>query len=266
MAIRSPKIRVQESDRRVTVPLERREWASWIRQAEVYSKKGLINPRMYDRLLMETDWIEEHKRKPVYAFFKRAFDVIFCSVVLVTLSPILLLCATAVKFTSPGPIFFKHLRCGLRGKPFFCYKFRTYIEMEEPIRTSAPLLKSGQFLRTPAGGELRNWRLDELPQLWNVIKGDMSLVGPRPLSIEDCATIPNRYIARFAAMPGITGEWQANRPNTISPEAKLRLDCLYIRRRGFRHDLYLLWRTIWMLVQGERGSDKSYRLKHHLDE
>lgn len=263
MGVRAKKKPAKAGDRHSATPLLGKKWVSWIHQAEAYSERGLVNARLYERLLRDVEWMEEYERKPLYRHIKRGFDLVFSALLLILLSPVFLLCALAVRITSPGPILFRQLRCGLGAKPFFCYKFRTYLDSDQPITAGAPMVKSGKASRTPIGGELRNWRLDELPQIWNVLKGDMSLVGPRPLSLEDCVTIPEHFSKRFAVMPGITGEWQANRPNTIPSRSKLRLDCLYVNRRGFRHDFYLLWRTISVVAKGERGAERSYTKKHH---
>jgi Undecaprenyl-phosphate glucose phosphotransferase len=179
---------------------------------------------------------------------KRTMDVILSSLALVLLSPVLLVIAALVKLTSPGPVFYRQERCGLNGKAFQMLKFRS-MRTDAELHTGAVWAQKDDPRRTPLGSFLRKTSLDELPQLINVLKGDMSLVGPRPerpVFIQQFSkTIPN-YMARHCVKAGITGWAQVHgwRGNT-SLRKRVQYDLYYITHWNPWLDLRILWMTLF---------------------
>jgi Undecaprenyl-phosphate glucose phosphotransferase len=179
---------------------------------------------------------------------KRAMDVVLSALALVLLSPLMLVIAVLVKLTSPGPIFYRQERCGLNGRTFHMLKFRS-LRVDAEQKTGAVWAVKNDPRRTPLGAFLRKTSLDELPQLWNVLKGDMSLVGPRPerpVFIQQFSkTIPN-YMARHCVKAGITGWAQVHgwRGNT-SLRKRLQYDLYYITHWTPWLDLRILWMTLF---------------------
>ena len=187
-----------------------------------------------------------------YLKVKRIMDLAICLAVLPALLPVMGLCALAIWFDDPGPLVFHQLRTGKGGRRFRMYKFRT-------MRTNAETLKkefahlneltwpdfkiSNDPRITRIGGFLRKTSLDELPQILNVIKGDMSLVGPRPTSF-DVSTYHLWHTERLEVLPGITGLWQVSGRSDIDFDDRLKLDVEYIERQSFSFDVLILFRTI----------------------
>jgi lipopolysaccharide/colanic/teichoic acid biosynthesis glycosyltransferase len=177
---------------------------------------------------------------------KRAFDVVVGSCALIVLSPVMATVAALVRVRLGSPVIFRQLRPGLRGRPFTIYKFRTMLDTKD---ASGALLPSVE--RTPTFGQrLRALSLDELPELWNVVKGDMSLVGPRPLMTSYLPRYNAEQARRHDVRPGITGLAQVNGRNAISWEQKFALDIEYVDRHDLRLDLAILGRTIGAVLSG----------------
>jgi len=171
---------------------------------------------------------------------KRLFDV-FCSLLgLVMLLPIVLVVTLLILWKFGAPVFFRQTRPGLNGKPFEMVKFRTMLD--ESDSTGNPLPDSERM--TPFGQFLRSASLDELPGLWNVLKGDMSLVGPRPLLMEYLSLYSTEQYRRHQVRPGVTGWAQVNGRNAISWEEKFKLDVWYVDNRSFWLDLKILSLTV----------------------
>ncbi len=196
------------------------------------------------------------------SYGKRIFDVCASGLGLVLLSPIFLLCAACVKASSCGPVFFIQNRTGLGGRPFPMYKFRTMRVGAD--REGSPITRSGDSRILPMGRWLRKAKLDELPQLWNVLKGDMSLVGPRPEVPEFTVGYTSEQRSVFAVRPGITDPAsiyyrdeeqvlaRASDPdyayrNVVLPH-KLQLGAQYIRDLSLGHDLRVIFRTLVEIV------------------
>jgi lipopolysaccharide/colanic/teichoic acid biosynthesis glycosyltransferase len=188
-----------------------------------------------------------------YLAGKRAFDIAFCLLLLPVVAPLLLLCAIAIFFDSPtGPLYIAQVRTGKDGRPFRMYKFRTMVPDAEAMKAALahlnelpwPDFKITNDPRiTRVGRFLRQTSLDELPQLINVMKGDMTLVGPRPTSFAP-STYSVWHTYRLEVKPGITGLWQVRGRNRTDFDERLRLDIEYIRHRSFALDLKILLQTV----------------------
>ena len=200
---------------------------------------------------------------PLAHAIKRTIDVGCASLLLLGLSPLLAYIAVRIKLDSTGPVFFRQDRRGQTGSRFKLIKFRTMTtDAEERLREVADLklhpdsvtFKAAKDPRvTKYGDALRRRSLDELPQLWNVITGDMSLVGPRPLPLDEAAHVPPRYRARERVRPGLTGPWQVLGRSDIPFEDMIKLDYMYVSTWSPRGDLKLLLRTV-AVVFGARGA------------
>jgi sugar transferase EpsL len=177
---------------------------------------------------------------------KRAFDIVFASLLCVLLSPILLLCGLLVGFGIGTPLLFRQVRPGLRGAPFTVYKFRTMSDADE----GGVLLPDAQR-QTRLGRLLRSSSLDELPELINVIKGQMSLVGPRPLLMEYLDRYTPEQARRHEVKPGITGWAQVNGRNALSWEERFRLDVWYVDNQSLLLDLKILRMTLIKVILRE---------------
>jgi lipopolysaccharide/colanic/teichoic acid biosynthesis glycosyltransferase len=185
--------------------------------------------------------------------WKRCIDIVGASLGLVLFSPVMLVAALAIRLTSPGPAIFKQERAALGGRPFWMYKFRTMVagaeqqqELLRPLNEQdGPAFKLSDDPRiTPVGRWLRKTSIDELPQLWNVLKGDMSLVGPRPLPVRESDQCRQWHRARLGVTPGLTCIWQVNGRCNTNFDRWVRMDLDYIRRRSLGFDLLLLAWTI----------------------
>ena len=180
----------------------------------------------------------------INAFVKRLLDVIFSVAGLVLLSPLLILLAAAIRFKLGSPVLFRQQRPGLGGKGFVTYKFRT---MTDQCDAAGKLLPDEQ--RLPAFGRfLRSTSLDELPELFNVLKGDMSIVGPRPLMMKYLRRYTPEQARRHEVKPGITGWAQINGRNAISWEDKFKFDVWYVDNWNAWLDLRIILQSIWMMI------------------
>ncbi|GEN36002.1 sugar transferase [Aneurinibacillus danicus] len=185
---------------------------------------------------------------------KRTFDLV-CSLSLLTVTlPVIGIVALLVRRKLGTPVLFKQERPGLHGKPFYIYKFRT---MTDERDENGELLPDDVRL-TKFGRLLRKFSLDELPQLFNVVKGDISLVGPRPLLMEYLPRYTPRQARRHEVRPGITGWAQVNGRNTISWEEKFELDVWYVENQSFWLDLKILWMTFFKVLRSEGVSKEGH--------
>ena len=215
-----------------------------------------LSPPAY--LVDELDTLPQPHAQPRYLTVKRVFDVLFCLLILVPVVVIALICAVAVRLESPGPIFYSQLRIGKDGRPFRMYKFRTMVENAEELKASLahlnvlppPDFKIPDDPRvTRVGKFLRKTSLDELPQFVNVLKRDMSIVGPRPAE-DGMDTYRLWYGERLEVPPGITGIWQLEGRAAISFDERLRYDLEYIRTMSLWVDIKLIVRTIAVVFKG----------------
>jgi lipopolysaccharide/colanic/teichoic acid biosynthesis glycosyltransferase len=177
---------------------------------------------------------------------KRVFDLLAAGLGLLILSPLLLLIAALVRMWIGAPVLFRQARAGYRGAPFFIYKFRTMTEARGP---DGGLLPDAQRL-TRLGNWLRGASLDELPELLNVLRGEMSLVGPRPLLPEYLPLYSAEQARRHDVYPGLTGWAQVNGRNALTWADRFRLDLWYVANRSFGLDLKILLLTLWVVVRG----------------
>jgi len=177
---------------------------------------------------------------------KRAFDIVVAALMLVALAPLMLLVALLIRWRMGAPVLFRQERPGLGGRPFILYKFRT---MQEATDSRGEPLPDAERL-TPLGAAIRRTSLDELPQLYNVLRGDMSLVGPRPLLTEYLPLYSARQARRHDVRPGITGWAQVNGRNATSWPERFELDVWYVEHRGFGLDLKILWFTLAKVLGG----------------
>jgi exopolysaccharide biosynthesis polyprenyl glycosylphosphotransferase len=205
-------------------------------------------------------------KPPVFEGFdyalKRTFDLIGSLLLIIVLSPVLLTCALAIKLTSRGPIVYRSSRPGIGGAPFSCFKFRTMYRdahsrqpaLEDLNEASGALFKIRDDPRvTPVGRLLRRFSIDELPQLFNVLFGQMSLVGPRPLPQRDYDRLEDWHKKRYLVTPGITGLWQVSGRSDLDFDDLVRLDFLYLERWSVFLDLSILLKTI-PAVLSRRGA------------
>ncbi|MET0257604.1 MAG: sugar transferase [Methylobacterium sp.] len=195
--------------------------------------------------------------KPVGGLHKRCFDVCVALLALIALSPLFVLVALAVKASDRGPIFFRHRRVGNNGEPFDCLKFRTMRPdgdsvLEQHLRSSPAARDEYAATRklkndprvTAIGVFLRKASLDELPQILNILSGEMSLVGPRPIVTAEIAMYGSDAQHYLATRPGLTGAWQVSGRNDVSYEERVRLDRGYVENWSFVTDLVIIVRTV----------------------
>jgi undecaprenyl phosphate N,N'-diacetylbacillosamine 1-phosphate transferase len=182
-------------------------------------------------------------------FFKRALDLLLVAVALPILSPLLAVCALLVRVTSRGPVLFMQERLGLHGRPFQAYKFRT---MTDVPRDAREIYSAGEPDVTLVGGVLRRFKLDELPQLLNVLRGDMSVVGPRPALVRDLAMYDDVARQRLDVRPGLTGLAQIHGNIHLTWPERWQYDVRYVRELSFALDVKILLRTIVLLFVGEQ--------------
>lgn len=219
--------------------------------------KNTIAPDVLAKLLPDDDVVELPRIRqvaggPFYRAVKRAFDVVSCSCALVILAIPMGAIALKIKSESPGPAIYAQTRVGKGGRLFKVYKFRS---MYTDAEARGAQWAQGEDPRvTPFGRKLRNSRLDEIPQFWNVVKGDMSLIGPRPERPVFHEAFKERihgWEQRLAVRPGITGLAQVEGGYELLPKEKALLDIEYIERRGFALDFSLIWRTLRTMATGE---------------
>ena len=202
---------------------------------------------------------------PVGGMRKRSFDITAACVGLVLLIPLLFLIAMAVKFADRGPIFYRHWRIGRNGVPFPCLKFRTMVPNSDTVlrrhlatnHRAASEWQRGCKLKddpriTPLGLVLRKTSLDELPQLFNILKGEMSVVGPRPIVTEEIAKYGDAIEHYLAARPGLTGLWQISGRNDVDYGIRVALDRRYVEEWSFGRDLLIIFKTA-VVVLSSRG-------------
>ena len=203
-----------------------------------------------------------------YKIFKRLFDFTFACVLIVFFIPIFLLIAFFIKASSRGPVFFIQRRIGKNKKEFSCYKFRTMHPEADFVLQN--LLKNNPEIKnefestqkivndpriTNIGKYLRYTSLDEIPQIFNVLKGEMSFIGPRPIIEEEIERYENKFEKAFSVLPGISGLWQVSGRNKLTYKRRVDLDFIYSKNLSFRLDLNIFFRTLGVILfPFDRGS------------
>jgi exopolysaccharide biosynthesis polyprenyl glycosylphosphotransferase len=191
---------------------------------------------------------------------KRLLDVTGSLFALILLSPLLLVVAALIKLTSPGPVLFRQKRVGADEKIFICYMFRSMYEDAEARQEELEAMNEadGAVFKikndpriTPIGHFIRRWSIDELPQLINVLKGEMSLVGPRPLPLRDFERMSGLHKRRLAAIPGMSGYWQISGRSNLSFDDMVRLDLYYIENWSLSFDIKIIMKTIGAVLRRE---------------
>jgi len=185
---------------------------------------------------------------------KRLFDIIFSLVLLIILAPLILLMAVLIRFKMGAPVFFRQPRPGLGGRQLYLFKFRT---MSEEVDEEGRVLDDRERL-TALGRWLRKYSLDELPQLFNVLKGELSFVGPRPLLMRYLERYSPEQARRHEVKPGITGWAQINGRNALTWEEKFALDVWYVDNQSFLLDLKILWLTLFKAIKAEGISQQGW--------
>lgn len=215
------------------------------------------------RKLREDERIQP-KEGPIYLFFKRAMDIIgsLCGIIL--LSPLLIIVALAIKIEDPkGSIFFSQQRCGKDNKLFPMYKFRSMVsnaeelleELMEHNEMDGPVFKIKDDPRiTRVGKFIRKTSIDELPQLFNILRGDMSIVGPRPAIPHEVAEYSHYHKQRLLVKPGLTCIWQVSGRNSIGFDEWMEMDLEYIEKRNLWMDIKLIFKTVGVLFGDEHAS------------
>lgn len=195
---------------------------------------------------------------------KRFLDVTIALSALIFLAPLLALIAVALLVQDGYPIHFRHTRIGRNGERFGCLKFRSMVRdadaqlrkvLEESPAARAEWAETQKLRRDPrihfVGSLLRKSSLDELPQLVNVLRGEMSIVGPRPIVAEEMERYQDKLALYLAVRPGVTGLWQVSGRNDVSYERRVAMDAEYVRRMSLRHDLFIVLKTGWVVIAGK---------------
>ena len=199
---------------------------------------------------------ESTKGFSFYEIIKRLIDIVCSFVGILALSPLFIVIAIIIKLTSKGPVFFSQKRVGKYGREFNMYKFRSMVVNAEELKEklvaqnemSGPMFKMKDDPRvTKVGKFIRKTSLDELPQLWNVLKGDMSLVGPRPSLPKEVAQFEDWMHRRLEVKPGLTCYWQVSGRNNIDFEDWMKLDIRYVKERNLWIDIKLIFKTVGVL-------------------
>lgn len=237
---------------------------STARNHSIQPQRGSLLPIQAEQGLIRSSRNLDHLSyfAPSFPRWKRSIDVVgsLCGICVAT--PIVLAAGLAIKLTSRGPIFFRQVRAGQFGRPFIMYKLRTMVVNAEELKSTlldlnerdGPAFKMKNDPRvTKLGHFLRKTGIDEIPQLWNVLIGDMSIVGPRPLPCHEDRDCEHWHRQRLDTKPGLTGIWQISKSRDVSFEEWMRMDLSYARSRTLRHDIGLMFKTIGAVILGRVG-------------
>ncbi len=252
-----------------SAPLDARETES---EAESLTAHPALGPSRSQReavsssrmaVFAEAFWAEGRRRESrLYLFAKRTFDIVVSLVALILTMPIWIVVAIAIRLESRGPVIYRQLRSGRNNAPFTMYKFRSMHagadqykdELTALNEMDGPVFKIREDPRvTRVGRFIRRWSLDELPQLLNVLKGEMTIVGPRPLPVREVAQLSTHQMRRQSVRPGLTCIWQISGRNEIPFDEWIQLDLIYIASRSFWLDLEIFFRTFAAVLK-RKGS------------
>lgn len=210
---------------------------------------------------IENKLYKHESKKILYRTTKRILDVILSSIGLIVLFPVFLVIGLAIKFDSKGPVFFMHKRIGKNGKPIKIYKFRTMVENAEAMINDFNEEQMKEFQKnyklkhdpriTKVGGILRKTSFDELPQIINILKGDLSIIGPRPVIEEELELYGNKKDKFLSVLPGLTGYWAANGRSDTTYEERINMELYYIDNRSLWLDIKLFFKTFISVIKRE---------------
>ena len=211
--------------------------------------------------LTTTSTNEVIKIRSIYKYIKRFMDIVLASIGLVVLSPVFLVIAILIKTESKGKVFFKHKRIGKNGKEIYIYKFRTMVENAEDLIKQFTPEQTKEFKEnfklendprvTKIGRILRKTSLDELPQLINIIKGDISIIGPRPVVEEELEKYGMNKNKFLSVTPGLTGYWAANGRSNTTYEQRMEMELYYVDNMSFKLDAKVFFKTVLSVVKRE---------------
>jgi len=201
------------------------------------------------------------KEKKIYNFSKRVFDIFFSFIGMILLAPFFAIIAIVIKIDSKGPVFFTHKRIGEKGKEIGIYKFRTMVENAEDLIKSFTPEQQEEFNRcykleddpriTKVGKFLRNTSLDELPQIFNILKGELSIIGPRPIVQDELKKYEENQEKFLSVRPGLTGYWAANGRSDTSYEERMKMELYYVDNMSFKLDVKIFFKTILAVLKKE---------------
>lgn len=229
-------------------------------EREIETNENILFPKEIE---IPQTYSKKCSKSRTYFFIKRTIDIVSSLAGLVLMAPIMLIIAICIKLESKGPVIFSQERVGEKGKIFKMYKFRSMVtnaeellhKLQEKNEMTGPMFKIKEDPRiTKIGKFIRKTSIDELPQLFNVLKGDMSLVGPRPSLPREVKEFTNRQRLRLIAKPGLTCYWQVSGRNTIGFEEWMELDIKYIEERNTVTDIKLILKTFGVLFGDENAS------------
>lgn len=223
---------------------------------EVLEEKGMQTQEI---AVKEIDRIND--KKTVYKAIKRVFDIVFSLIGLILLSPVFLIIAVIIKLDSKGPVFFVHSRIGEKGKPIGIYKFRTMVNNAEDLIKSFTPEQKEEFEKsyklendpriTKIGDFLRKTSLDELPQILNILKGELSIIGPRPIVQAELEKYEDNKEKFLSVKPGLTGYWAANGRSDTSYEERMQMELYYVDNMSFKLDVKIFFKTIFAVLKKE---------------
>ena len=195
--------------------------------------------------------------KKINNFFKRLIDIIISFILIILSTPIMIMASLLIKITMPGPVFFRQERAGLNKEAFKIYKFRTMkVDREAELKTDTS--KDKERL-TKTGTFLRRLKIDELPQLINVLKGDMSLVGPRPTFVRHVEKYNDEEIKRLSVKPGMTGLAQINGGTSIPWPERIKYDLIYVNKNNIFIDFLIILKTFYTIIKGDKKKKPSIK-------
>lgn len=204
---------------------------------------------------------EINNKKIVYRAIKRVFDIVLSLIGMVLLSPVFLIIAIIIKLDSKGPVFFIHSRIGEKGKPIGIYKFRTMVDNAEDLIKSFTPEQKEEFERsykleddpriTKIGNFLRKTSLDELPQILNILKGELAIIGPRPIVQAELDKYEDNKDKFLSVKPGLTGYWAANGRSDTTYEERMQMELYYVDNMSFKLDVQIFFKTIFAVLKKE---------------
>lgn len=217
---------------------------------DVITKRELLEQRLDGKLL---------NKKSAYLYFKRAGDIFISSIGLIFLMPVFLIVALLIKIDSKGAVIFKHKRIGKNGKEIYIYKFRTMVSNAEDLINSFTKEQMQEFKEnykltndtriTRMGHILRNTSLDELPQIINILKGDLSIIGPRPVVSDELEKYGPNKSKFLSVVPGLTGYWQANGRSNTTYEERMQMEMYYVDNLSFKLDMKVFIKTFSAVIK-----------------